>query len=93
MGLRKKFDNESQIREWILDNIPLLKKLYLKKDMTARKVAENQNVTFDKRIPKLFHRILGSKGRGLGGSRLGSGNKKGIKFCGNCRQQPQNCTC
>lgn len=28
-----------------------------------------------------------------GGARPGSGNKKGVKFCGKCRKQPGDCTC
>ncbi|MBK8737652.1 MAG: hypothetical protein IPL98_17765 [Saprospiraceae bacterium] len=44
--------------------------------MTARKVAENQNIYYDNNFQKALLRVCGSKGMGLGGSRIGSGKKK-----------------
>lgn len=61
-------------------NLQLYKHLYLERDMTARKVAENQNIKFDNNFQKALLRAVGSKGKGLGGRRLGSGNKKGVRF-------------
>ena len=93
MGIRKKFESQSDIREWIRDNKTTLSRLYFDKNLTARKVAENQNIEFDRRFSKVLAEELGKKGMGLGGSRQGSGNKKGIKFCGKCRKKPIDCIC
>ena len=75
MNLQKKF-TYSEAVDYIQRNEALFKMLYIKKDMTARKVAENQNIGYDANFQKALLRVLGSKGKGLGGARAGSGQKK-----------------
>ena len=69
-----------------------VKDLYLKKDLTARMVAERFNIHFEPHITKCLFRHFGAKGKGLGGARVNSGNKKGVIFC-DCRKLPKNCVC
>lgn len=54
----------------------VFKKLYITNNLTARKVAENQNIHYDANFQKALLRVLGKKGMGLGGARIGSGQKK-----------------
>lgn len=68
-----------QIVEEIEKNLPLYKQLYHTKGLTARKVAENQNIQYDNNFQKALCRLL-PKNMGRGGARLGSGNKKGVKL-------------
>ena len=96
MGKLRYFSNQGDLRDFIRNNSTTLKDLYFIKNLTARKVAENQNIFFDSRFARLLTEELGKKGMGLGGKRQGSGNKKGIKFCGTCRrklEKDENCNC
>lgn len=96
MGYRKTFVTETAIKKWLRANEATVRRLYLQKDLTARKFAENQNVEYDKRFQKLLGELF-PKGKGHGGTRLHSGNKKGgIQFCGVCRKSvapKKNCNC
>lgn len=89
----RKLLSYSDARQFCEDNIATLKRLYLDQDMTAKKVAENQNIHYDNNFQKALLRVVGSKNKGLGGPRPGSGNKKGIRFCGKCRQKLNKCKC
>lgn len=90
MKLTKKLSYSEAIA-YIDKNKSLLKSLYFDKDLTARLVAENQNIHYDQNWQKAILRVLGKKGLGLGGPRPGSGNKKG-KYCGKCKAlKPCNC--
>lgn len=75
MNLLKNF-SYSEAVDHVTRNEALFKTLYIKKDMTARKVAENQNIAYDANFQKALIRVLGTKGKGLGGARIGSGQKK-----------------
>jgi len=79
MKLRRKL-TYSEAAALIEANLPLFKDLYLTRDMTARKVAENQNIEYDNNFQKALLRYVGSKGAGHGGKRPGSGNKKGVRL-------------
>lgn len=83
MGLRRKL-SYSEMMDYIDKNKALFKKLFLADNMTAKKVAENQNIEFDQNFSKALMRSLGKKTDGHGGARVGSGNKKGTKFCPTC---------
>lgn len=93
MGKQRYFKTQGDITRWIRENESTLRFLYFDKNMTARKVAENQNVHFDQRFAKVLARELGKKGMGLGGMRIGSGNKKGVEWCDkpNCRKKKNSC--
>lgn len=75
MSIKRVLDY-TQALEYIERNRPLFKQLYIKLDMTARKVAENQNIAFDNNFQKALLRAFGPKGKGHGGARPGSGQKK-----------------
>lgn len=91
MNLTKKF-TYSQAVQFIESNKATVKRLYIGKDLTGRIVAEKLNISYSNSFQKALLRVLGAKGKGLGGARLGSGNKKGIKFCHVCRKKlPCNC--
>ena len=86
-----KFLSYSECLQHIEKNIKLFKDLYITKDLTARKVAENQNIFYDQNFQKALLRVCGNKGLGLGGKRQGLGNKKGT-FCMQCMKlKPCNC--
>jgi hypothetical protein len=72
----RKFSSYQECLEFVEYNKVIFKTLYIKRDMTARKVAENQNIYYDNNFQKALLRVCGSKGMGLGGSRIGSGKKK-----------------
>jgi len=93
MKVRKKINGSASIEKYILEREATFFELYMKKDLTARKVAENQNIAYNNNFQKALLRVFGTKGKGLGGSRQGSGNKKGIKFCGACRKVIIECIC
>lgn len=76
MNLRR-FLDYSDALDYVTKNQRIFKKLYITDDMTARKVAENQNIFYDNNFQKALLRVCGRKGKGLGGSRPGSGNKPG----------------
>lgn len=80
MGILRKLAYAEAMTE-IEANLALYKQLYIKRGMTARKVAENQNIQFDANFSKALHRLL-PKSMGHGGARVGSGNKKGWKSDG-----------
>lgn len=69
---------------YIKDNEAAVKQLYITKDLTARLVAERLNIHYDTVWQKALNSHFGAKGKGKGGARLGSGNKRGTKFCPNC---------
>jgi|GEM_PF-3537727 uncharacterized protein YeeX (DUF496 family) len=66
------FDNEKKIA--------LLKNMYIFQDMTVREICTHFEVDYEPRIQKLFYKVFGAKGKGHGGQRKNSGNKKGIIF-------------
>jgi hypothetical protein len=75
----KKILTYAQARKEIADNQSLYKSLYILQGLTARKVAENQNIRYDNNFQKALCRAF-PKNMGLGGKRPGSGNKKGVKL-------------
>lgn len=79
--------------DFVKANESAIKREYIKKDLTARKVAERMNVTHNKYWVKALYQHFGPKGKGWGGARPGSGNKKGIQFCGRCRKTIEQCIC
>lgn len=83
MNITKKL-SYSEAVEYVEKNKYAIKKLYSEADATARKIAENQNVHYDQNFQKALLKVLGPKGKGLGGSRQGSGMKKGTKLCPLC---------
>lgn len=91
MNLVKKMSYQDAIR-FVKDNKNTIKKYYIKKDLTARKVAERLNVKYDNNFQKALFRGIGKKGKGHGGAREGSGNKKGVRFCPKCKKI-KNCIC
>jgi len=91
MKLVKKIKSIIEAREVVEGRKKAIKPLY--KKLTARRIAENQNLEYNNFFQKALIQVLGPKGMGLGGTRENAGNKKGIKFCGGCRQQLDNCTC
>jgi len=90
---RKKLDTYRDVEDYVQDNLTTIRQLYIKDDLTARKVAEKLNVQYTKFFARSLFRHCGAKGKGLGGKRQGAGNKKGIRFCGECRQTLSNCIC
>lgn len=87
MGIKRILAYNEAMSE-IEQNIALYKNLYIKKGMTARKVAEKQNIAFDQNWAKALNRIL-PKNLGHGGSRPGSGNKKGVRLRKKNRTPPE----
>lgn len=77
MNLRK-FLTYTDALDYIEQNRAVFKILYIQQGMTARKVAENQNIFYDNNFQKALLRVLGTKGVGKGGARLGSGQKKKV---------------
>lgn len=69
-----------------------VKRLYLAQDMTAREVCTSLGIPYSTQVQKYLHREH-PKNKGHGGARPGSGNKKGIRFCGYCRRQLAECIC
>ena len=72
----RKFLTYSDCEACIEQNKAVFKLLYITRDMTARKVAENQNIEYTPNFQKALLRVVGKKGLGLGGARIGSGQKK-----------------
>lgn len=72
----KRFLTYSDALDHVTRNFTLFKRLYITENMTARKVAENQNIHFDNNFQKALLRTFGTKGMGKGGARPGSGQKK-----------------
>jgi len=84
-------------REWISENLAAVRALYIDKDLTARETMRIVGLgRWYEDHPRYFGRYLNHhlpKGKQHGGKRRGAGNKKGIRFCGECRQVlPDNCT-
>lgn len=75
MNLRKFLAYEDCV-EYVERNKALFTRLYKIENMTAKKVAENQNIHYDNNFQKALLRVCGKKGLGLGGARVGSGKKK-----------------
>lgn len=90
MGKRRKLTRKEFLC-LVREQQPIYKELYIDRGLTARKVAENQNIHYEVWTPKVLFSVLGSKQLGHGGKRQNSGNKKGIHFCGGCRKQTKDC--
>jgi hypothetical protein len=75
----KKILTYAQAKKEIENNHIVYKSLYILQGLTARKVAENQNIHYDNNFQKAMCRAFPKK-MGLGGKRPGSGNKKGVKL-------------
>lgn len=65
-----------EAREWASLNIQTIRPLYLDADMTAAQIAEKFGIHYDNNFQKGLFRELGPKGKGLGGARVKSGNRK-----------------
>ena len=74
--MQRKFISYSEALDYVTKNEAVFKLLYIKKDMTAKKVAENQNIFYDNNFAKALLRVCGKKGLGQGGARVGAGQKK-----------------
>lgn len=61
------------------------------KKSTGPKACEKFGVDYQSAHNILAYHV--KKGLGHGGKRAGSGNKKGVEFCGKCRQKKKNCKC
>lgn len=90
MDKRKKLTRK-EFNNLVRENMKLYKELYFNRDLTARQVAESQNILYEDWIPRVLYQVLGSKKKGYGGKRQNSGNKKGIRFCGGCRKKIKDC--
>ncbi len=86
MANLRKLKTYKEVHEFISGNRVLIGEMYLDKDMSARNIAENQNIHFTQNFATVLLRTFGKKGAGHGGARVGSGNKLGIRFCGSCRK-------
>ena len=93
MKLLKKFYSQSEATDWVEKNKRTVCPLYKRDDMTAETVCKTQGVQFSVWMAKAFFNVCGSKGKGHGGKRPGSGNEKGVEFCETCHKAKKNCTC
>jgi hypothetical protein len=75
MSSLKKTLSYSQINDFLLQNTKEASDLFFKKDFTARELAEHFNIVYNQNFQKASIRVLGVKGKGLGGARVGSGNR------------------
>lgn len=66
----------SQMTDFLLQNSKEAGDLYFDKDFTARELAEHYKIIYNSNFQKACIRALGVKGKGLGGSRTGAGNRK-----------------
>ena len=89
----KKLNTYAEAVQFVTDNQATIKQEYLQKDKTARVVADLFGIHYNNNFQKALYRVIGPKGKGHGGLRRGSGNKKGISFCGQCRQVKEKCVC
>jgi hypothetical protein len=89
----KKFRTYTGVLAYVILNKSDFCDLYIKKNLTAREVAEKMNVEFNNNLSKVLLRVCGKKSLGLGGKRLGSGMKKGTIRCKDCRRTLSNCNC
>lgn len=78
MKIQRKLTYSEAVSE-IQKNLSMYKKLYIERGMSAKKVAENQNIFPDNNWAKALCRLL-PKNMGHGGARQGAGNKKGIRL-------------
>ena len=64
-----------------VQEVETTKDLYFDKDMTAEDVCKAMGIGkwYNDRIQRDFYQRLGPKGKGHGGKRRGSGNKKGVR--------------
>lgn len=53
-----------------------VKNLYITRNYTARQLADHYGIMFSPAFQKSCHNIIGPKGAGRGGARLGAGNKR-----------------
>ncbi|MEM6699030.1 MAG: hypothetical protein AAF847_00120 [Bacteroidota bacterium] len=91
MDRRRKL-NRKEFLYLVREERHLYENLYIRRDLTAKKVAENQNIHYESWVNKVLHQVFGNKGKGHGGRRANSGNKKNIKFCRGCKKKIENCT-
>ncbi|MBA4852081.1 hypothetical protein [Emticicia sp. BO119] len=66
----------SQICDFLIANEKDAKSLYLDRDFTAKQIAEHFKIVYNNNFQKACLRVLGEKGKGLGGARQGAGNFK-----------------
>lgn len=66
----------SQMADFLLKNTKEASDLYFDKEFTARELAEHYKIIYNVNFQKACIRVLGVKGKGLGGSRTGAGNRK-----------------
>lgn len=90
MNLVKKLTYAEAVA-FVNENDIQIKKYYLEKDLSARRVAERLNIFYDNNFQKALIRRIGKKEQGLGGARENSGNKKGVQWCKVCRKKIGNC--
>jgi len=72
----KKIMPSREAREWVSLNIQTIRPLYFELDLTASQIADKFGINYDNNFQKALLRELGKKGKGLGGARTGSGNRK-----------------
>jgi hypothetical protein len=70
----------NEVKELIENNESAIRKLYIDNDLTAKEVSATYNCEYSDFWNKELYRVIGSKGKGHGGVRKNSGNKKGVKF-------------
>lgn len=85
------FKTTKEVRNWIRANEAQIRKLYFKKDLTAKELAEQMGVEYPDEFTKFLYAILGGKGKAWGGQRIGSGIKEGTRFCKSCRKKVGSC--
>lgn len=72
----KKALTYSTALDFLQQHFSTAKNLYINRDYTARQLAEHLKVVYDNNFQKACIKAFGVKGKGLGGARMGSGNKK-----------------
>ena len=93
MKLLKKFFSQADATAWVEANKRTVCPQYKRDDMTAETVCQVNGVEYSDYMRKAFYNVCGTKGKGWGGKRPGSGNAKGTEFCPKCRKAKQNCIC
>jgi hypothetical protein len=76
MKLLKKFFSQAEATAWVEANKRTVCPQYKRDDLTAEKVAQLNGVEFSPWLTKAFFNVCGSKGKGWGGKRPGSGKHK-----------------
>jgi hypothetical protein len=74
----KKVLTRQEVKELITDNEKAIRKLYIDNDLTAKEIANMYKSEYSDYWNKELYRQLGTKNKGHGGKRTGSGNKKGF---------------